>query len=165
LHAKRVALFALSVMNMLIWLLFSCRSNSFMTVSSAYTTHTRARRKSNGERKKSIQPVWCKSNPFASSINWLSTLFAIGREKWISQSLLTLHLLRDTASNSHPSRRRQHASLSHTKIIVLGPKSDHRKAPVDLFAHLGAIKAVSTQFALIGLIIRDLSKFKAGVNL
>jgi len=94
LNAKRVALFALPVMNMLIWLLFSCRSNSFMAVSSAYKKHTSAKKKQWRARERSFQPM-SDANAILSSrpSTTLFTLFPIGREKWISQSLLTLHLL------------------------------------------------------------------------
>lgn len=55
---SRVALFALPVMNMLIWLLlFSCSSNSFMA-ADASSTYTPA-----APSIKAKEAVWCKSNP------------------------------------------------------------------------------------------------------
>jgi hypothetical protein len=156
-----LALFALPVMNMLIWLLFSCRSNSFMAASSAYTTHPAGAKAMRRDGKKKEHAASLMQIQSFRLVHQLVLYSICDRSREMDQSV---------SSDAAPApgdglklpihRRQQHASLSHTKIIWVRKVTTARRRSI--CSHFGCHKS---GFNAICLNWSFYQTVKAGVDL
>lgn len=149
-----LALFALPVMNMLIRLLFSCRSNSFMAVLICIH-NTPARRKRNGEKDETSHGHESDANPILSARPSTARYSICDRSREMDQSVSF-----DAApAPGWPQTliHRSDSNVRHCRTPRLSCSGSEKWPPQGAgrcVRTLRAIKAVSTQFALIGPITR-----------